>query len=308
MYSDRSQASPPRPIACFGAVHWDIIAHADRPILRDTSTPAHLDQKPGGVATNVARVLARLGVPATLVGVTGADPAAASIRAQLERDGVEPRLLERSGQATGQYLALHDPDGGLTAACIDDKVLTSASPDFFIETAHQMPDDALWFFDANLPVAVLEELTILAPRAALVADAVSVAKAHRLEGILSKLELLLLNHAEAAALLNAPPDTPAQNLSADLLNRGVRAVAITSGGEPLHMRSAGRVLDLTPPPASVVDVTGAGDALIAGTLAGLAREYALDVSLQFGQKAAVETLQASGAVADTLTWSAICSD
>ncbi|MEP0582548.1 MAG: PfkB family carbohydrate kinase, partial [Roseibium sp.] len=70
----------------------------------------------------------------------------------------------------------------------------------------------------------------------------------------------------------------------------------------------GRFLALTPPPASVVDVTGAGDALIAGTLAGLAREYALDVSLQFGQKAAVETLQASGAVADTLTWSAICSD
>ncbi|MEP4030952.1 PfkB family carbohydrate kinase [Roseibium polysiphoniae] len=302
------QASPPRPIACFGAVHWDIIAHADRPILRDTSTPADLDQKPGGVATNVARVLARLGVPTTLIGVTGADPAAASIRAQLERDGVEPHLLERSGQATGQYLALHDPDGGLAAACINDKVLTSAPADFFIETARQMPDDALWFVDANLPVAILDALAEVAPKAALVADAVSVAKAPRLKSLLPKLELLLLNRAEATALLDASADTPAENLSEELLSRGVGAVVITSGHEPLHMRNSGQSLDHAPPPASIVDVTGAGDALIAGTLAGLARGFELDVSLQIGQKAALETLQASGAVADTLSWSAIHPD
>ncbi|WP_289035870.1 PfkB family carbohydrate kinase [uncultured Roseibium sp.] len=304
----RPQASPPHPIACFGAVHWDIIAHADRPILRDTSTPADLDQKPGGVATNVARVLARLGVPTTLIGVTGADPAAASIRAQLERDGVEPHLLERSGQATGQYLALHNPDGGLAAACINDKVLTSAPADFFIETARQMPDDALWFVDANLPVAILDALAEVAPKAALVADAVSVAKAPRLRSLLPKLELLLLNRAEATALLDASADTPAENLSEELLSRGVGAVVITSGHEPLHMRNSGQSLDHAPPPASIVDVTGAGDALIAGTLAGLARGFELDVSLQIGQKAALETLQASGAVADTLSWSAIHPD
>ncbi|WP_153768441.1 PfkB family carbohydrate kinase [Labrenzia sp. CE80] len=304
----RPQASLPRPIACFGAVHWDIIAHADRLIFRDTSTPAHLDQKPGGVATNVARVLARLGVPTTLIGVTGADPAASSIRAQLERDGVEPHLLELAGQATGQYLALHDPDGGLAAACIDDKVLTSAPADFFIKTAQQLPVGALWFVDANLPVAVLDALATIAPKAALVADAVSVAKAPRLKSLLPKLELLLLNRAEAEALLAAPADTPAQDLSADLLGLGVGAVVITSGSEPLHMRNSGQILYLAPPAASIVDVTGAGDALIAGTLAGLAREFELDASLQIGQKAAFETLQASGAVADTLSWSAIYTD
>jgi pseudouridine kinase len=295
-------AGKPRPIACFGAVHWDIIAHADRRILRDTSTPAHLDQKPGGVATNVARALARLGIETYLIGAIGSDPAARAIREQLNRDGVMPFLLERPDFATGQYLALHDPDGGLAAACIDDKVLSTAPEAHFIQSAETPPPDALWFVDANLPAPILARLSELAPDGALIADGVSEAKAPRLRSILPKLALCLLNRAEALALTDLPGSTSTPDLSARLLELGAAAVVITAGSDPLHYRRADGAGEIPSPAAKIVDVTGAGDALIAGTLAARARGFDLTSALSVGQRAARATLECTGAVPSLLNW------
>ncbi|MEJ8475441.1 carbohydrate kinase family protein [Roseibium algae] len=305
MHGSPSHPASICPVACFGAIHWDIIAHADRAILRDTSTPARLDPKPGGVATNVARTLSKLDIDTHLIGVTGADPAALAIQAQLQRDGITSHIQERQGFDTGQYLALHDPDGSLTAACIDDQVLSTASMEHFQASANGLPKDALWLLDANLPADILEGLAGLAPTARLVADAVSIAKAPRLKSVLPKLSLLILNTSEAAALTDLPDDTQAEKLSAILLDQGCSAVVITAGAAPLHYRTGTTTGELHSPSAEIVDVTGAGDALIAGTLAGLARGADLHEALTYGQKAALITLQASGAAPDILTWAAM---
>ena len=298
---------PPAPIACFGAVHWDVIAHADRTIERDTSTPARLTQKPGGVATNVARALARLRVPTTLVGVTGDDPAGDAIAACLKQDGISAHLLRTPNASTGQYLALHDPDGGLAAACIDDQVLGSAPASFFTEAPRSFEPDTRCFLDTNLPETVLKALVGTSPDTAWYADGVSVAKAPRLSGILAALSIVFVNRAEAAAIAGCGVETSPAELSARLRDMGARAVVITDGASPLHLRHSGETLDLPAPHASIVDVTGAGDALIAGTLAGLARGCDLAASLLIGQQAARLTLESPGAVSDHLSWERIAA-
>ncbi|WP_417670935.1 PfkB family carbohydrate kinase [Roseibium sp.] len=290
---------------CFGAVHWDVIAHATRTIERETSTPAQLVQKPGGVATNVARALARLGIDTTLVGAVGADPAAGAIRSALAADGVRHWLQEQPGMATGQYLALHDPDGSLAAACIDDQVLAAAPSTFFEDAAKTAHEDALWFVDANLPPAVLASLIERAPAGRVCADAVSVAKVHRLSPILAKIGLLILNRAEAAELTCAHPDTSSEDLASALLAKGPKTVIITGGKAPLHARTKDLQLTLPTPKADINDVTGAGDALIAGTLAAVARGHDLAASLAAGQSAARLTLESHGAVSDHLSWQAV---
>ncbi|MBD8890387.1 PfkB family carbohydrate kinase [Roseibium litorale] len=297
----------PLPVACFGAIHYDIIAHADRMILRDTSTPARIDMKPGGVATNVARSLARLGVPVTLTGMIGDDSAGASIQLVLKMEGVGTDLTVREGYTTGQYLALHDPDGGLAAACISDTVLSSAPLGLFEAAAQRTSRDGWWLLDANLSGDALALLADAAPSCHLAAEAVSIAKAPRLRFILPKLTLLFLNRAEAAALSGLPANTPPDLLSSALFAQGARNIIITDGARPLHLRTEDLCVFFPTPQANVVDVTGAGDALVAGTLAALGRGLPLEMAVKAGQEAARIALENPGAAPANLAWSAVAS-
>lgn len=293
-----------RRVLCIGAVHWDSLAHARRRILADTSTPAAIEQKPGGVATNVARAVKRLGVPVTLTGVIGNDVAGATLRSLLENEGIDLELVCRDDAVTAQYLALHDPDGGLAAACVDDRVLSEAPVDLFdaVLDARSASDDrsAFWFSDANLPEDILRRIADHAPAGSLIADCVSAAKAGRLAAIADRIRLLFANRAEAASLAECAPDTDIPQILPRLHDLGIAEIIMTDGAGPVTVSDGERIVSHQPPPVSVVDVTGAGDALIAGTLAACARGYGLQEAILSGLDAAHLTVQRVGAVPQDL--------
>lgn len=302
--------SAPSPIICIGAVHLDHIAHADRPIRKETSTPARLVQKPGGVATNIARALAALGQPVVLAGFVGDDTAGKILTAQLRAEGLGLALVERIGQATGQYLALHDPDGSLPAACVDDRILAEAPTEEIDRLgtllATDRAHDCRWFLDANLPAPALERLVARDPARWLAFDAVSVAKAERLRPFLPAADLIFANRQEATVLTGLDRDAPQARLAADLVALGTGAAVVTDGAAPVAVSSAGEgVAMIVPPVIEIRDVTGAGDALIAGTLAALCRGYDLTAAVRNGVLAAGLALGETGAVPETLTWDAI---
>ena len=300
------------PIAAFGAIHLDTIAHADRRILRETSTPAALAVRPGGVATNVARALARLDCRIALAGRLGREAEADGLLAQLMAEGVETRAIRRSDLPSGRYLALHDPDGTLAAAVVDARITETLEPGALLPLTEAQEEAGCWFLDANLPQPLLAELAETAGERMLAADAVSRAKAARLGPILPRLDLLFCNRAEAAALLGRGEEDGGAEAAGALVEAGAKAVVMTRGAAPvlLATRSGIDEISLTTCdgaaalPPRIVDVTGAGDALIAGTLAGLEHGLPLARAIAAGMRAAALTLESPGAVADTLTWAA----
>jgi len=304
-----SSSRPAGPVLCIGAVHWDSLARARRPIAADTSTPSDIRQAPGGVAANVARALVRLGVPATLCGVVGDDVPGRALSEQLGREGISLRLWERKGMVTGQYLALHDPDGSLVAASVDDRILAEAPLETFeaelTSLATETPANALWFADANLPAGILTSVARHAPPGRLAADAVSVAKAERLAGILGQIRFLFANRAEAAILAGCPRTAPLRDIAGRLHGMGVSAVIVTDGTAPVLASDGTGARQYRPETVTIRDVTGAGDALIAGTLAGLARGYGLFEAVPCGMAAARLTVQTAGAVSEELSWPAL---
>lgn len=300
----------PAPVKCFGAVHWDIIVHAAHPIVPETSTPAQMVHKPGGVATNVARALARLNVPTTLAGLIGDDTAGKAVNDQLAAEGIVLVLHEQEGGATGQYVAFHDPDGSLPAACVDDRILSAAGPDAFadiikviIQTVAK-PQER-WFVDANLPESILQRIAASAPAGGLVADGVSRAKVGRLRCILKETGLLFLNAAEARVLTRQNASVPAEELTLQVRALGASSVVVSEGAGPIHYADADGTGKFQPENCEIVDVTGAGDALIAGTLAALTRGWTLAKALPVGLRAARLTLQTPGAVPDRLAWDTV---
>ncbi|SDU23875.1 carbohydrate kinase family protein [Stappia sp. ES.058] len=290
-------------IAAFGAIHLDTLAHADRRILRDTSTPARLATRPGGVAANVARALTGLAQPCALAGAVGRDNDGDILVDRLNREGIDVRAIHRSSHPTGRYLALHDPDGGLAAAVVDGAITDALKP-ADMDIAHAaLAAAGLWFLEANLPEPVLAHVAQAAGHRFLAADAVSIAKAARLEGILSRLDMLFCNCREGAALLGRAHD-PAGNaadIARALVSKGVGACLVSDGPAPLALATAGEEWRLAVAPVAVRDVTGAGDALIAGTLAACKQGRNIAQAACAGLAAARVTVQAEGAAPASLT-------
>ena len=142
---------------------------------------------------------------------------------------------------------------------------------------------------------------------AVAAIAVSPAKAVKLTPLLDRLTLLFATRREAAALLGRPDDAtvPTKELAAMLAARGVDHVIVTDSGDPLAAAAGGEVHAFPPFPAHVRSVNGAGDALAAGTLHGLAAGHSFFDAVLCGLAAAAITVEEDGTVATGLNPAAI---
>jgi sugar/nucleoside kinase (ribokinase family) len=150
------------------------------------------------------------------------------------------------------------------------------------------------FADANLPAATLAAVAKAAgPR--LVIDAISRAKAVRILPAVGQGALVFVNRAAAAALLGREPSSPT-DAARSLGAAGFTRVVVTGGPRPLAILDHGAVRTIDVPPVDVVDVTGAGDALTAGTIVGLDRGLDLSAAVAIGIAAAGAALRSTGAL------------
>ena len=296
-------------ILCLGGAVIDRKLQAFQPIRPGTSNPARGTLGFGGVARNVAENLARLGAQVRFASCVGDDPAGAALVAHLAALGVDVgsvRIVE--GAATAEYIALLQPDGSLHVAAADMAILDRIYGPL-VDEARTAARDADWLFaDCNAPAGVLAGLAGHARENGirLALDVISVPKAMRLPQDLTGVGCLFLNRDEAAALLGGEGDVQSVSggpaaMAAALRARGAAAVVLTLGADgcladdgtgPVHVPAASTV---------VVDVTGAGDAMIAATLLGLGHGLTLASAVHFGAIIAARTVASPLSVDHTLS-------
>ena len=263
-------------MVCAGGAVVDRKFHLQAPSVPGTSNPAGVSTSSGGVARNVAENLAALlsghDVAVEVVSAIGDDEAGVTLLSRLRARGVGVEHVRvRPGEATAQYVAVLEPGGDLTLGVAAMEVL---------DRIDEAALDAAWpvagwlFADANLAVPVLAHAVGRARDQGtwLAVDAVSTLKVVRLPADLRGIALLSCNRDEARAWL-AEHDRPMNGTDADLARRlqaaGAAAVLLTRGAAGVVVAGADGVREVPAVEAAVVDVTGAGDALIAGTIAAL---------------------------------------
>ncbi len=292
-------------VICFGGAHIDCSAYSVGPVVPGASNPVRRHTSVGGVARNVAVRLAAAGVRTALVSRVGNDGEARTVLDDLAQRGVDCRGVQHDDALpTACYTALIDPAGELAVGWADMDVYAALTPatlasDIGEQARHSEYAGARgWCSDSTLPAATLAWIAAHRPAGAwLAADTISPAKAVRLKGILPRLDYLFCNRLAAATLLDVePPQKTTLELAAGLSALGVGTAIVTDGPRGLALATAGRVRELPPPVDEVTgDVTGAGDSLVAGTLAGLARGEAIDDAIERGLAAARITLSKRGA-------------
>ncbi len=288
-----------------GGAHLDRrgrIAGATAPAA---SNPGRFIEEPGGGGFNAAATMARLGHAVRLISPRGGDAAGEQVAAAAEQAGIDDRPFVFLDRATPSYTAILEQDGNLVVALADMELYRTFSPRRLRVRAVRDALDAggLLLVDANLPEETLDAIATAAAmrRMPLAAIAISPAKVVRYAGCLDRIGLLFLNAAEAKALSGAQPADPA--CWPDILRAlGLGSAVITDGAGAVIAFDDRATYRLLPPHLDATrDVTGAGDALAAGTLSALVEGHDLPQALRHGVAAAGLTLQSANATCLDLT-------
>ncbi len=305
-----AQSAQPRKrirVVCVGGANMDIKCRIAGRTVMGSSNPGATALSPGGVARNIAHNLAQLSIDAALVSVVGRDAFGEGLLATATAAGVDTGGVIRTVGTTGSYHAVLDAKGELILGAAAMGILERLTPRRLAAERARLAGADLIVADGNLPIDTLDWLMGFAAERGLrlALETVSVPKGGRLKRLLAAgrpLFALFCNRAEAAALTGSADLRAA---AGRLHERGVRQLGIGLGRHGMFVSDGERRRIVPALPARVVDVTGAGDAAVAGTLYGLLRGHDLAAAARYGQAAAALTLACDQSASPKLTARAI---
>ena len=288
----------------------DIKSRSHEPAVLGTSNPGFMSMRAGGVGRNVAENLARLGVRTGFVTAFGSDVNGAWLRSETEGAGVSLAYSLVLPVATGSYTAILDQNGELLVAVSAMQVLEALTPEVLDGIATLISSAALLVLDCNLNAETLVRACAIARDAgvAILIDPVSVPKAGRVNAVLDAgiaVHTITPNVAELDALVASGSHGYPARAAARLHERGVEHVWIRRGEHGSVMssrRGQGAVVEeFSACDATVVDVTGAGDATLAGYAAALLMGLSEQRAAMHGHAAAAMTVESEWTVNPLMT-------
>jgi pseudouridine kinase len=291
-----------------GASGVDIVGRLNGESQMGTSNPARIRSSFGGVAHNVAEILARLGQPVSLITAVGRDEAGARLLEQTASAGVDvSQCLQTTENATGSYLAVLDKNGQRYMGLDDMEIIKALSPEYIHQHGDMIAAASLVFLDANLSPATIRAIVSLARRAnvPICADPAASILAPRLLPYLARFYMVTPNRSEATILTKnevtvTDPESALQAARL-LINRGVQVVILPIAEHGVCYATSETSGHIPAIRTAVLDPTGAGDALTATVLFALLNDIPLDDAVRLGVSAASLTLRSMGTVSQELT-------
>ena len=278
-------------VTCIGGTVLDRILRMTSDAIPHTSQPGTSSSTRGGVGRNVAENLAQLGEPVKLMSVIGADEAGRQIVEATEGAGVDVSLVERLPHGiTGTYTAVMQPSGELYLGIADMGIMDELNEQIIDGNWQHIVSSRLVFAETNCHPSLLSNLIKRCKNAdiPLAIDAVSIPKFKRLPDSLDGVTYLFCNKDEAQSVCD---DDDLEALARYLQFRGAKNVVITSGDGPIGCLAGDHFSLIETPRTKIIDVSGAGDAFVAGVIHGILQELELNEAAKLGVVAAGLTVQ-----------------
>lgn len=281
-----------------GDIATDVLAVYSGQLATGTDTAATVSLTAGGSAANTAAWLACAGVPVTLVGVVGEDAAGTQRLAELVEAGVDCAVRRAADAATGTVVVLSE-SGERTMLC--DRGANTLLSTVDIDAALDAASGATHLHLSGY--ALFDEASRVAGRHALatarsrgLTTSVDAASAGPLRRVGAQdfldwvrgADLLLANADEAVALTgSADPARLAGYARHAIVKRGSEGAGWATSGDGTRWVAA--------QPATVRDVTGAGDAFAAGLLCAWLAGAGPDEALRAGARLGARAVSSTGA-------------
>ena len=303
MQKPNSQDVASKLILVIGGANIDVMARSSYgDLVLEESNKGEVDFGCGGVGRNIAENLGRLGLAPQFISIFGDDMLGQRLQQSCANGGVRlEHAIIRKGANTDSYVSIHDGTGEMHLAMHQMGLIDSLTP-AIIETINPViaTADAL-VLDANLPTDTLASIFAQATDKAVFCDCVSALKATKLIPFLDQITCLKANMNEARVLTGLGQDAQTHVLLSALRPTGVAQIVLSDGANGFVAVTQNDAVTKISDDAKVVNVSGAGDALLAGFVYGWAQDMAWDARADFAHGLAQFTLSSRNAVHPDIT-------
>ena len=292
-----------KPIVCVGAAIVDLNFRCIAEPILHTSNPATLERSPGGVVRNIAHHLALLGLPVELVTVLGKDVDGEWLSKQCIEANISLSHSLRTDMATGTFVAITTPLGELEIGAVATHTEQFLTIEFLNSKLQLLQNASIVIADCNLSTDTLLWLVHTCEQfnIPLIVETVSVSKALKLKKALpAKLLLVKPNLDEFSVICNNNDSTLEEKIT-QLHNQGIENIWLSKGAEGSVFSDGISLTKIAAPKVQILDVSGAGDAAVAGWVFAWLNGKDLLTCVKYGNAAAACLLEVNGAVRNDLT-------
>ncbi|KYR02665.1 hypothetical protein DLAC_00119 [Tieghemostelium lacteum] len=300
----------------------------------ETSNPGHIEIKMGGVARNIAEVLARLDQNPMFISAVGSDQYAELLINHFESVKLDTQAIARvKGENTAIYNAILDEKGDLSVAISQMEIFNHITPQYLQKFKPQLLKAKMIIIDTNIPIESMIYLHDLIqqnnPSIKLWVEPTSHYKSMKpiQANITSSITYTSPNTDELFAmakdLLEKQPkllennnnvnhqDTSLESIklhSKVLIDSGMRFIITKMGPNGMllsYKKDSEYIFKVYQAPnvakKDIIDVTGAGDSLCGGVIYSLYNNISIEESINIGSLCAKESLLSSHPVSPLLS-------
>lgn len=287
-------------IAVVGSLNMDLVVRLPRwPAPGETVLGERFLQVPGGKGANQAAAAAALGGRVALVGRVGRDAFGAALLENLRRFGVALEAVALDPEeATGVAVIGVEPGGENRIV-----VVPGANGRLRPEDLESPACAPLWeeaevlLLQCEIPVETLLAAARLGRRHGLTVLLDPAPPVLLPDELWSYVDACLPNQVEAGVLTGRRVGdlTSARLAAADLLDRGLRWVAVKLGAQGVLVGEGSDFLHIAGLPVPTVDTTAAGDVFAGALAVGLTEGLAFAAAASFANRAAAISTTRAGA-------------
>jgi pseudouridine kinase len=255
-------------VVVIGDATVDVMATATSTIHPYASHQCHgVYQKPGGSARNVAENLARLACTPYLISAFGDDSQGRSLMDLTYHAGVDlsgSRVVPE--MTTAGVVIVNDTQGENFCMIGDDSITAALTPEWLESQTNLLQNAALIVANTRMSEEALAWLFRHHGELPIFIDTLCMDVAERIRPWLPLVHTIKPNRAEAHHLSGLPFSirSHAPAIADWFIQQGIAQVVLSLGEFGLYYSNGEQADWLEALPVNVVDVTGAGDALMAG--------------------------------------------
>ncbi len=254
-------------VLVFGASIVDITGFCSVEYIPFNSNPGRVRISYGGVCRNIAENLSRVGINTKFISIVGDDETGRGMLDYAQRIGycmADSLVLKKNGTPT--YMVILNDEGEMISAVVDMKGIEEADTTFVDSKATHFENAAYTFVDADNPELLAHMLAKYGEKTKFILDPVSAAKAANVKHLIGKFYAIKPNIHEAEILVGhgINGDDDLIRASFELHRKGVKHLYISLGAEGIFYSDGETMGRVKACDVKAVNVTGAGDAFVAG--------------------------------------------